>query len=185
MKRRHLIAWVGLAATALVVSTAALAWACTAQSYLHPVKPSAGPAGTSITLSGFATEPLEIRWNSDQGPVLGKAPQGRFSMTATVPQDAPAGNYFLSASGRALEAFTVTSSHSATAGQSAQVSQQLWSGFSSDSSSALQGPDAQTQPQPAPSPSRSLGLGLLAGGAAAMLLAGVLLGSARLTKGRA
>jgi len=86
-RRSVITLFVGAAAT---VALASAAWACTAQPVIGPpgssgagsgLNPSYGPAGTAVTIDGraFQTGPVEIRWNSVDGPSIvdqANAPEG-------------------------------------------------------------------------------------------------------------
>lgn len=54
------------------------------------VSPSTGPPGTTFTVtgSGFAAAEVEIRWDSQSGPLLDTAIGPDFSVAASVPDDA-------------------------------------------------------------------------------------------------
>lgn len=74
---------------------AGLAWACVPQARLVSLQPnSSGPSGTQVTVNGLGLDrtAIEIRWNSSDGPLLGKATGPDFSTPITVP-DAPKGLY--------------------------------------------------------------------------------------------
>lgn len=55
------------------------------------LSPASGPAGTAVTVdgSGFAAADVEIRWATQSGPLLATATGPAFSVTATIPDDAP------------------------------------------------------------------------------------------------
>ncbi len=109
--RNRLVAALGV--VALVVGGASLALACTRIPSVS-VTPSFGRAGSQTTVVGraFSTgEPVQIRWNSTGGPVIGEALGPNFSVAVTIPE-APAGVYYIVATAptsRAQNAFRVTS----------------------------------------------------------------------------
>lgn len=119
MRRKVLAA---SSAVGLVIGGASLAWACTRNPSIS-LSPSFGRAGsqTQVTGSSFLPgEPVEIRWNSATGPVLGRAapkPDYSFSVPVVVPADAPNGTYYIVAiapASRAQAAFQVRNAVSAT-----------------------------------------------------------------------
>lgn len=76
---------------------AADAWACVPQPRLVAVLPHAsGPSGMEVTVQGVGFDPppsrTEIRWNSPDGPELGRAERSDFAVRVVVP-DVPAGLY--------------------------------------------------------------------------------------------
>lgn len=91
--RRLAVGVFGVAAIAL--SAAGVAWACTADAYLGIESPSAGagPPGTKIQLVGHQWHegPVEIYWNSPQGPRLGTAEGPSFATIVTIPATAAPG----------------------------------------------------------------------------------------------
>lgn len=93
--RRRALA--GATLFALLVGGASVAWACTRQATLT-VSPAFGKAGsqTQVAGRGFVTgEPVEIRWNTTGGPVMGRAVGGDFSVVVTIPGDASNGVYYI------------------------------------------------------------------------------------------
>lgn len=101
--RRRAVAGAVLVAT--LIGGASLAWACTRTTTVT-LSPSFGRPGSQTQVSGrgFVTpaggvgEPVEIRWNSTSGPVLGRAVGPNFSVTVTIPE-AGDGVYYLLAIG--------------------------------------------------------------------------------------
>lgn len=89
---------VGLGALAVMLGAATLAWACVPGPGFS-VGPNAGPAGSSATAwgSGFRDRPVEIRWNSEAGPVLaaGTPQNGSLSLPITIPGNAPPGVHYV------------------------------------------------------------------------------------------
>lgn len=120
--RRRALA--GTAVIAFVLSGASLAWACTRQSSLT-ITPGFGKAGSQaqVTGKGFVTgEPVEIRWNSTGGPVIGRAVGSNFTVAVTIPAGAGAGVYYVVATApgtRGQIAFHVRSTSSAQSGDPA------------------------------------------------------------------
>lgn len=88
--------WLGLLILASALAAgAATASACVPQPFItvHPL--ASGPAGGQVTIDGqmFANgSRIEIRWNGTDGPVLGTAQSGDFSVPVTIPA-APTGLY--------------------------------------------------------------------------------------------
>lgn len=76
---------------ALVMGLGSLAWACTSQAWVGKITPGAGPAGTRATVTGenFVVGPVEIRWNTSNGPLLTTATGPRFSVAVTIPDARP------------------------------------------------------------------------------------------------
>ncbi len=94
MRRRALIASLGL--VAVVLSAASLAWACVPQADSFSVSPSSGPAGTKATVTGrgFPSGALfEIHWDSKDGPLLASVMGPDFSVPVTIPSAAPGVHY--------------------------------------------------------------------------------------------
>lgn len=81
-------------AGAVVALVATGAWACVPQPRLVVITPQAsGPAGSQVTVQGigFDSPPstTEIRWNTAEGPVLGRSDSADFSVAVTVPEVGP------------------------------------------------------------------------------------------------
>lgn len=101
--RGHARSWLTMVVgvVAALLGAAGLAWACTAQSSITAIDPSSGAQGTTVTLSGegFRPGPVEIRWDSPKGQVIGMATAepGRvegalgasFVTSVTIPDAAP------------------------------------------------------------------------------------------------
>ncbi len=83
--RRTATILVGLGA--IVLSAAALAWACTPQAAISAA-PGSGPSGTRVTITGTSFTPgaVRIHWGSSTGPVIGAATGPEFTTTVTIPQ---------------------------------------------------------------------------------------------------
>lgn len=172
----------------MLLSAAAVAWACTAQLPMS-VKPGAAAPGTPVTVSGeSARGPVELRWNGVDGPLVGRAADGSaFALGFKVPDVAP-GVYTLVALARSSDgtvaskgtaSFEVTTASSVAgvsqpvAAPSAQTaSADLWSGYAS----ADTGPGLATGTEAvgdvvgsrSGSPSLALGVGLLGFGLVAL-----------------
>lgn len=120
--RRRALA--GMAVITFVLSGASLAWACTRQPSLT-ISPGFGKAGSQAQVTGKAFtpgEPVEIRWNSTGGPVIGRAVGSNFTVAVTIPADASAGVYYVVATApttRGQIAFQVRSTSSAQSGDPA------------------------------------------------------------------
>jgi|GEM_PF-2175454 len=149
MKIRKMSLTVGLLVAALVAS-ASLAWACTPGSILDPITPSGGAArGADMMIAGrnfhSGPVPVEIRWDSLEGPVIGTASGPAFTATAKVPSDASLGVHYVVAIqkdqtgtvvAKMTETFEVTKGAAVSNRPSAasvagvkQVPSDLWSGF--------------------------------------------------------
>lgn len=99
-------------ALALLLLGAMGAWACTNLATLN-LSSSQVPAGASVDVTGSsfsevgeAVQPVEIRWNATDGPLLAEVEpdsDGTFSTTVEVPEDAEAGHYVLVANQLAAE----------------------------------------------------------------------------------
>lgn len=103
-----------LTCAAMLAVAGGVAWACGPGGYGYSVHPTNGSSGTRATLhaAGFPNEPVEIRWNSAGGPVLGNAHGPQFSVAVTIPAAQP-GVYTVLARGTVTGtttpvAFTVT-----------------------------------------------------------------------------
>ena len=85
-ERRALGALV-LAAAAFM--PAAVAWACVPQATVS-IQPTSGPSGTQATMSGsgWADRPVELRWGTARGPLLAETRGPSFSVPVTIPQAA-------------------------------------------------------------------------------------------------
>lgn len=100
MARRAICA--ALAVAALGLAGAALAWACTPNSYVTFTGPDSGPPGTQTTLNGqyfSAGAAVEIRGGSESGPLLATATGPSFNVGLTIP-DVPPGVYYIVATAR-------------------------------------------------------------------------------------
>ena len=90
----------GLSAVGAVLVAGATAWACVSGPAVNLSTVNAKP-GDTVTLTGTSfskTDPVTVRWNSLDGPVVGQFAGpvgGNVTGTITVPADAKAGNYVL------------------------------------------------------------------------------------------
>ena len=134
----------------MLLSLGGLAWACTRQANTS-LMPQAGAAGTFLTITGQsfdntivssppAPTPVEIHWNSIDGPVLGSASGPDFAISVKVPQEAAPGVSYVIALQRdplgtivqkITRSFLVKASDSAptTASNATASSDALWQGF--------------------------------------------------------
>ncbi len=103
---RHGRTWsaITVGAAAVVVMVGAAAWACVSGPALK-LSPPTGKAGQDIEVVGTGwrgrTDPVTIRFNALDGPVLATAAvtsSGGFKTNLTVPEGTRAGNYVLVAS---------------------------------------------------------------------------------------
>ncbi len=88
MKRCRLLLFSSAAAVSVTLIASA-SWACVPLKALLAVRPqSFGAPGASVTVVGlgFGDSPVELRWNSADGPELGKTAGPDFSASATIPQ---------------------------------------------------------------------------------------------------
>ena len=105
MVRRRVGAALATTLVGTIVMLTGFAWACTNFIRIDSVMPASdAPAGSAVAVvtgSGAAAgAPVELRWNSVTGPVIGRAqadPAGGFSLRAPLP-DVAAGVYTLVAS---------------------------------------------------------------------------------------
>lgn len=88
-------AGLGAAAFVLVLGAISSAWACTIVATSVGVSPPAAPERSAVRIQGTSVTsglPVEVRWNSVDGPILGTAVSGRkgeFVVEATVPASIP------------------------------------------------------------------------------------------------
>jgi len=161
------ISVVVLAIIGSILGAASLAWACS-QAAGFSALTQAGPVGTTFvaTATGYSG-PVEIHWNSADGPVV-STPVRAGAFSVTVPDVSPGVYYLVFATkdaGVGRMAFDVTPS-AGVSRSSAGVPADLWSGFSTGSSS-LDG----TSVRATNSTNSAAGLGLL--GLGLMMTAGV------------
>lgn len=95
-RKMRLRALVGLGIAALVLGGASMAWACTRSPAIY-LSPTFGQAGSQTQVTGksfLPGAPVEIRWNSTTGPVIGNATADQnysFSVAVVIPAKAPDG----------------------------------------------------------------------------------------------
>jgi Ca2+-binding RTX toxin-like protein len=93
---RRLIAG-SIAAVAVALVGAALAWACVPQGSVS-LNPTSGAAGTSVTaaVSGFPPgSEVVLRWDRLNGQTLGGGNGPGFTTTVSIPSDAAPGNHII------------------------------------------------------------------------------------------
>ena len=171
MSRKFKLA-LGLAALTAVLASASLAWACTAQFYLNQVAPSAAPARATVSLSGSShvEGPVEIRWNTANGPrvdttTLGSA--ASFASQITVPDVAPGVYYLVVVSGgQKLASAPLQVTDPSAKSASPAASNDLWAGFDIHQPS-IDGLGGVSKAPSGPKAGLVLGVGLLAAGAIA------------------
>jgi len=179
--RRLIKAWV-LGAGMLLAATAQFAWACTAQPTITLGAASITRGPLEVTAKSSTSGPVEIRWNSADGQVLGKSSTGLFSGTVQIPADASPGYYYVVAlfkqdatgaaiTGKISEIVEVTKfsgpngAASALAGgrPDSRVSTDLWGGFAASNNSLSAGQGAHVaDSSPNANASLAIGLGLTA-----------------------
>lgn len=193
MKRRKLRPTVAgtLIGLCLLLGTASVVWACTAQPRIFSLGPQVGPVGLQIMLEGQAAGapvgvaqgasgvPVEVRWNSLDGPKIGEGVtdfSGNFAVSARIPGAEP-GIYFLIVkagdAGVVRSPFEVTSESALRApgaGGStdpAASSADLWSAFS-ESGPGSEPIGAMPNAAQGPGIQALAGVTLLAAGSAAL-----------------
>lgn len=133
-----------------LMGLASFAWACTPQAEVAPLAVQSGAPGTRIPVTGIAAKPgpIEVRWNSPNGPVVATGaaaitPTGlTFATEVTIPE-VEAGVYYLvvttSDGGRARAAFEVLSPAAAAPAAAAPTpalvssTEALWNGLGNGS----------------------------------------------------
>lgn len=128
-------ATIGLLGIAAVLGLAAVTWACTPSAYLYPVSPAAGAAGTEVTIRGgqFGNGPVEIRWGSEKGRLLGTTLGPEFTTRVSIPDRDDGVHYLVAVArdpadpsrmlARRVEAFQIKSNAQTEARRAAS----LWS----------------------------------------------------------
>lgn len=174
--RSRLLYMIGLAAVAVPLAAASVAYACTSLATIN-LSPGSGPAGTTVTVTGKGFVPHDsssgtpgnayVRFDSQRGPILAEATPagsgGRFTVEIQIPQSADPGNHVILATQNradgspaggtpARQAFTVTAPAQAEAPPAAVTPQPRRPGRQA-ASPAPQGdaPAAATPSQPATS----------------------------------
>lgn len=174
MKARIKVIAFSVAMVAVLAS--GLAWACTEAAGIS-LGANGGPAGLPVSITGtaFAPEPVEIRWNSAEGPILGTAQGPDFTVEITPPSGTRSDVYYVvavqnSSQGnfKATETFSVTGA----AGPSTSVSTDLWSGFSGKASSSEMSQTQDSSPDYAPVGAALMVVGGIAMGGLALAMPG-------------
>lgn len=117
MANRWLVAAFVALGTLLLAVIASVGYACCPLPSLD-VSPREGEAGSHVTVSGieFGDSPVEIRWNTANGPVLATTTGPRFDIPIRIPSDARPGVYYIvgvktvpgACGSQATSAFSVT-----------------------------------------------------------------------------
>lgn len=176
-----------LLAVTLLLSVAGAAWACTVAPHVS-LRSASGPAGTNVTVVGDAfpdATPVEIRWHTKDGPVVGSAQGSSFSTEITIPSGARPGFYYVVAIARPgasagsgppakaaeiLQVVSAASPETASNASGPSVAPDLWSAFA-DQASTLSGTAQQPQSNAHIVPALAWGLGLAGAGGTALLTA--------------
>jgi hypothetical protein len=181
--RSRLASTAFVALLAAVLSCAAIALACVPQPLitLHPR--ASGRPGTKVTVDGLAFpagDPVEVRWNAVDGPVLARAVGPAISARVTIPK-VPAGLYGVVAISRPPDG-GVGSSGSAMF----EVSTSGGRAAGSAPSSRRASPPASVPRRSTARPSEGRGVGatVLVASGAAMLAIGLVLGFVASTRRR-
>lgn len=120
---------------------AGIAWACTALPSIS-LSPPGGSPGTKVSVSGNgfkAGVPVELRWGSPDGPLVGTADGPDFSVMIEPPADSLSGVYYVvalqtdaagSVVGKAASVFQLDAGQGRAGGGQTTVSSDLWPAFS-------------------------------------------------------
>lgn len=94
--RARRIGAVVLAALSAAVVGIGVAWACTPAAEIS-VSPAKGKSNDTATVSGaqFKEAPVQIHWETVNGPVIGTAQGPSFSVAVTIPDSAPGTHYLV------------------------------------------------------------------------------------------
>lgn len=100
VKRKMMALFLGGGA-AVVLGLTSAAWACTSAASLTPVTTSIGAPGSTAKVVGtnFA-ETVEVRWGTNEGPLLATSAGPSLSVDVTIPKDAQPGVSYLVALSR-------------------------------------------------------------------------------------
>lgn len=92
--RKFAVAVMTGAVGAAVIAVASVAWACTPAAYIGSIDPESGPSGSPVNMTArnFNPGPVEILWDSHNGPPLATTNGPSFSVSFTIPDVTP-GNY--------------------------------------------------------------------------------------------
>jgi len=179
MNRRNRKTAVAVITSAFLVGLASLAWACTVNPFIS-LRSLTGPGGTSVAVTGASftpDTPVQIRWNSSEGPVVGAAQGPAFSVDVAPPAGTAAGFYYIvavqentksgqAATGptKAAEVFHLTTAVAGTRsisdGGPAAANADLWKGFASGGNGLQDAGLASSHSTRASAP-LALGLGLV------------------------
>lgn len=114
---------------AFALASASVAWGCASiQPKLTGTEgqTSSGPAASQVTITGkdFGAGPVEVRWNSKTGQLLGQAMGPNFSVSIKIPDAAVGVHHILASSTTARQTmpFEVTKSPTASPADSAPTS---------------------------------------------------------------
>lgn len=187
MRKQAIQVWLSALILLALLTLVSAAWACTGQPQVVALSTDRAPVGTEVTVIGerVPTQFVEIRWDSLQGPVIGRgtATNGDFAILALVP-DAPPGIYYMVVAALPLGypegtppsvtrvSFEVTASP-ALAAEPAGLhnhSSDLWSGFSQAAPELSVGSPAAGNNEVSPAPALGIGVGIFAFGAGALIV---------------
>jgi hypothetical protein len=164
-----------------ILSGAAVAWACTEQAAIS-FAPGSGPPGSPVTVQGtaFRPGPVEIRWHTLEGAVLGTANGPQPVARVTIPANASPQVYYIVAvqrgangaiSAKASDAFQVTAPASVQTASPQQVPPKSPGPASANTAPWSGGPSRTALGAP-PSPATVPGPSAALNGASAPLLLG-------------
>jgi len=148
---------------------ASFAWACTPATTVH-TSVNSGLAGTLVNITGktaAADKPVEIRWDRNDGSLLGTVQGASFATVIKIPADADPGVYYLVADGRARDTFEVTGPGAVP---TKALSGDLWNGFSTSAPPAIRSSEQIQGASPARSSTLPLGLALATVGIGGLLV---------------
>lgn len=163
MSRRCAAGVAGLGGAVALMAAAGSAWACTPQARVVAASAESGPGRSAVVVRGEAVAPagpVELRWDSVQGPAIGGAvadANGAFSADAHIPDAAPGVHTILvvaQGNGVGRLAFEVTP---ASVSPAPAGSPSLWAGPAASTSTASSGLGGT-----------AVGAGLLGAGAVAL-----------------
>ncbi len=156
------------AALTLVVMATGLAFACVPQPLITLTPLASGPGGTQVSLQGvaFGAVPVEIRWNTLDGPQLATTQGPQISTTVTIPPS-PDGLYSILAFERRTDG---------SVGSSARAAFEVTSIGSTLPPVSTPATSGGVDRRP-PKPSSGVSIGAASFGGALLLAAGLLAGS--------
>lgn len=90
--------FVGFSVAAVVIVASSVAWACSPAARIDCAGATAseGAVGDPVMINGcsfYNDQPVEVRWDSKTGPLLGKATGPEFSLRVNVPASATVGGH--------------------------------------------------------------------------------------------